>query len=116
MNSKLRAFIAGSSNPKDNIPGCSNLDGINCIWNDSGCLVDQGKKCLYFEKAVLPTAEDIGKSEYMRKAYAKQIGLDSDKVSASDSSRHCPGCDTELQAGEKFCRSCCVTRRYQPAV
>lgn len=117
MNSKLRAFIRGSTNPKDKTPGCANLDGSDCIFitdgDDYPCLIEIGKACPYFEKAVLPTAEDIGKSEYMRKAYAKQIGLDADKVSASDAARHCPGCDVELKAGEKYCKSCRITAHYK---
>ncbi len=113
MNSKLRAFIRGSTNPKEHTPGCANLDGSDCIFvtdsDKSPCLIEIGKPCPYFEKAVLPTAEDIGKSEYMRKAYAKQIGLDADKVTAK--TRYCPDCDGELKKGQKYCDICTKKRR-----
>jgi hypothetical protein len=89
------------------------VNGKECIY-DYPCKIEAGKACSYFEKAVLPTATDIGKSEYLRKAYAKQIGLDADKVSGLD--RYCPGCDVELKAGEKYCRSCEIAARYKTAI
>ena len=116
MKSSLKAFIKGSSNPKDMMPGCANLDTTGCLFPTDGdkspCLVQIGKPCAYFEKAVLPTAKDIGKAEQIYRAYAKQIGVDADALAGSVQQRTCPGCDDALKITEKYCKRCTIAQRY----
>ena len=47
------------NDPKGRKPGCANFDYYydGCLFRDE-CLVQHGKRCEYFERAVLPTVAD----------------------------------------------------------
>ncbi len=49
----------GYNDPKVRKPGCANFDYYydGCLFGDE-CLVQHGKRCEYFERAVLPTVAD----------------------------------------------------------
>ena len=57
----LIAFLKGNSDPKVGMPGCANYDHHygGCLFADT-CSVEEGKRCDYFERVVLPTAADVG--------------------------------------------------------
>jgi hypothetical protein len=59
------------------MPGCANYDYHygGCLFADT-CLIEQGKRCEYFEKKVLPTAADIGLREQVYALYRKQVGVE----------------------------------------
>jgi hypothetical protein len=47
----LIMFLKGSSNPKQQMPGCANYDhyyGGCSLWGE--CRQEQGKRCDYFEE------------------------------------------------------------------
>lgn len=49
----------GDTDRKSRKPGCANFDYYydGCLFRDE-CLVQHGKRCEYFERAVLPTVAD----------------------------------------------------------
>jgi len=49
----------GDTDPKAGMPGCANYDRHydGCLFEDT-CLVQEGKRCGYFERAVLTTVAD----------------------------------------------------------
>ena len=107
----LRVFLRGSTKPEDKMPGCSNYDNhySGCIYADT-CAVEDGRRCRRFEKAVLPTAADIGMFEDMQAKYAKQVGLefvDNTKI------RRCPDCGDELPPRKRYCSNCVRRRRLK---
>ena len=73
----LRVFLRGTSNPKEQMPGCANYDHDHggCLFADA-CQVEQGQRCGYFERAVLPTAADTGQKEHIYSLYEQQCNLD----------------------------------------
>lgn len=100
----LIVFLKGSPDPKVGMPGCANYDHHygGCLFRES-CLMEQGKRCAYFERAVLPTAADTGQTERIYAAYEKQckVGL-----LARPQQRICPDCGTGLKPRERFCDNC----------
>ena len=72
----LIAFLKGNTDPAAGMPGCASYDHHygGCLFLD-GCLVEEGKRCGYFEKAVLPTAADIGLKELVYSLYERQVGI-----------------------------------------
>jgi len=69
------SFLRGTSDPKDGTPGCANYDHYygGCLLQEK-CNVEEGKRCAYFEKAVLPTAWQIGCGESLLKQYRQKSG------------------------------------------
>ncbi len=57
----LIAFLKGNSDPKVGMSGCANYDHHyrGCLFADT-CSVEEGKRCDYFERVVLPTPPDVG--------------------------------------------------------
>lgn len=114
----LIAFLKGSSNPEHLIPGCSCYDHAHggCLY-DSCCLVEQGKRCPWFEKAVLPTSADIGQQEHIYSLYEEHIDMPG--LLARKDARLCTDCLTvELSARQRYCPDCTRKRRqatYRPA-
>jgi len=106
----LMAFLKGSSNPADQMPGCANYDHHygGCIFNDT-CLVQEGRRCGYFEKAVLPVASELG-LQNIYEAYEKQTGAGMLKRSQA---RICPDCGEPLRPRQKFCDDCTRKRRQK---
>ena len=107
----LTTFLKGSSNPADRMPGCANYDHHygGCLFRDT-CLVQDGKRCSYFETTVLPTAKDIGlQSVYSQ--YEKSIGIEGALKISIGSARLCPECGAGLKLRQRFCDSCSESRR-----
>jgi hypothetical protein len=112
----LMAFLRGSTNPEDRVPGCCNynLNSGGCLCGDK-CKVEQGKRCEYFEKAVLPTAADIGLKELVYKLYGKQVGIDKEvlKIPQKEDARLCPDCGAALKPRHRYCDKCTIKRRRE---
>jgi len=108
----LIAFLMGSTNSADKMPGCANYDHYygGCLYTDT-CLVQKGKRCRYFEKAVLPTAADIGLKEWLYSLYQKHLGIELDSELAISNVRRCPDCGAGLKARQKYCDDCSKRRR-----
>ena len=125
----LIAFLKCSSKPADRMPGCANFDHHygGCLFRTAEgtpsddlleeekskcpCSVEDGQRCAYFEKAVLPTAADIGLKEHVYKLYAKHVGIEWDCEIACGDIRRCPDCGAELKAHQKYCDDCSKRRR-----
>lgn len=101
----LVAFLKGSANPKDSMPGCANYDHHygGCLFGAT-CLIEKGKRCGYFEKAVLPTAADIGQTERIYSLYEKQCKVSG--LLCRPQQRLCPDCGTGLKPRQKLCDKC----------
>ncbi len=106
----LIAFLRGSTNPENKMPGCCNYDhgSGGCLDKDC-CLVEQGKRCGYFEKAVLPIAGEIGQ----QKIYAAYESLTGADPLARPQARLCPDCGAELKPRQRYCDNCKKKRRRQ---
>ena len=104
----LIAFLKGSSNPADQMPGCANFD--YCLL-DNTCKVQQGKRCSYFERAVLPTALDIGLKEHIYSLYGNHVGIESYQQFDKSNIRRCTDCEAELKPRQRYCDECKKRRR-----
>ena len=112
----LVTFLKGSSNPEERMPGCANFDHQHggCLFElNNTCLVQEGQRCAYFERAVLPTAADIGLKELVYSLYAKQIGIELDCELISSDIRKCPDCGAELRKRQRYCDECSRKRRME---
>ena len=100
----LIAFLKGSTDPKAGMPGCANYDHhyAGCLFQDV-CLVQEGKRCGYFEKAVLPT----GTSEIYSK-YEAHCDLTEPLVRPEV--RQC-SCGKVLKSRQRYCEDCSRKRR-----
>ena len=106
----LIAFIKGSSNPTDKMPGCASFDHHygGCVFAET-CSVQCGNRCRYFEDAVLPTALDIGLSEHVHSLYQAHIGMAGEM--RKPKTRPCPDCGGELLPRRRYCSDCNRKRR-----
>ncbi len=110
----LIVFLKGSSNPEHLMPGCANYDHTHggCLLGDA-CKVEQGKRCGYFERSVLPTAADIGQREHVYCLYEQQVGLSKPLVRDGEF-RLCPECgEVELSSRQRYCPDCTRKRRQK---
>ena len=100
----LIAFLKGSPDPKRDMPGCANYDHHygGCLLAEA-CSVQEGERCAYFEKAVLPT----GHAEMYEK-YEQHCGIEAPL--ARPQLRRCE-CGTILKHRERFCSDCTKKRR-----
>jgi hypothetical protein len=107
----LLQFLRGSSLPKDLMPGCANYDHDRkeCLLKGKACSVEGGKRCQYFEKAVLPVAAQQGYAAEMNDYYARQTGATPKTV--NNSSRACPDCGSVLPPRMRLCDVCREKRR-----
>ncbi len=111
----LIAFLRGSTNPENKMPGCCNYDHDSggCLDKDC-CLVKQGRRCGYFEKVVLSTSVDLGLKELVYSLYQKHVGIaEDDPLINTANIRPCPDCGTELKPRQRFCASCSKRRRQK---
>ncbi len=117
LNMKLLTFIKGSSNPADKMPGCANYDHHHggCLFADKNiCKVEDGIRCLYFEKAVLPTAVEINQQDRINTLYLEQVGNDeelSTELATKKNQNKCPGiggivCGVEILSRKRLCDKC----------
>lgn len=107
-NIGLIAFIKGTSNPADKMPGCANFDFHHggCLYAEI-CSVHDGNRCKHFEDAVLPTAADIGQLKRITKLYQRYVGIEQDdRQSKIDKMRKCPDCEAELRPRQRYCSDC----------
>ncbi len=111
----LIAFLRGSTSPENKMPGCCNYDHDSggCLDKDC-CLVEQGKRCGYFEKVVLPTSVDLGLKELVYSLYQKHVGIaEDDPLINTANIRPCPDCGAELRPRHRYCDWCAQKRRLQ---
>jgi hypothetical protein len=109
----LIAFLRGSTSPENKMPGCCNYDHDSggCLDKDC-CLVEQGKRCGYFEKVVLPTSVDLGLKELVYSLYQKHVGIaEDDPLINTANIRPCPDCGAELKPRQRYCDDCKRRRR-----
>ena len=110
-NVSLMTFLKGSSNPNLMMPGCADLcpHRPGDCFRYGRCVVMEGQPCDYFEKAVLPTAKDIGQQERMDRLYAEGTGAEA----ANTTKRPCPMCGVELKKHKRFCTDCAKRRQRE---
>ena len=105
----LMAFLRGSSDPKDLMPGCANIDRDHggCLLREKGCLVDRAKRCRWFERAVLPTANQIGQRIELMAEYETRTGAVAyrPKPTETREDRRC-GCGAPLPPRRRCCDKC----------
>ena len=104
----LMVFLRGRQDPDEGLPGCANYDKHygGCLFRKD-CLVEQNKRCEYFEVAVLPTAKDIGLQALVSKLYSDHVGLDGVQVCQD---RRCD-CGAGLKPRQRYCTECREKRR-----
>lgn len=128
----LLAFLRGSTNPADRMPGCANYDHHHggCLfcnhpctkseqecracWDFLGhsfCKVERGQRCTYFERVVLPTTADMGLQEHVNSQYARHVGTEWDCELDGGNIRKCPDCGAELMKRRRYCDKCRDRRR-----
>lgn len=109
----LLTFLRGSSDPKAKMPGCANYDHHygGCVF-DKTCLVEDRKRCGYFEKSVLPTAVEIGLRDNLYKLYAKQIDIKEQLIQKPEDVRKCT-CGTPLLPRYRMCPKCSQKARQE---
>jgi len=105
----LKSFIIGSSDPNKFTPGCADLDRHrpgDCFRHGT-CVVMDGQSCLYFEKAVLPTAAETGKIMEMTALYEAKVGKMArpTKGMARADQRLCD-CGAPLAPKRRYCEKC----------
>lgn len=110
----LIAFLKGSTDPADGMPGCANYDHHygGCLFGDT-CKVQDGQRCGYFEQAVLPTADAIGLKEAIYYQYEQQVGLVGIGVLKRGQVRRCPDCGDEVKPRQRYCENCSKRRRRE---
>lgn len=106
----LIAFLKGNADPKVGMPGCANYDHHygGCLFDERGCRVEKGERCSYFERAVLPTAFDIGCGESVLDQY--QSRTKSVMRVPHKEVRRC-SCGAILKPRQRFCDRCKRKRR-----
>ncbi|MCJ7828732.1 MAG: cysteine-rich VLP domain-containing protein [Dehalococcoidia bacterium] len=104
----LKAFVKGSSDPKDNMPGCANYDHHygGCLFSDT-CKVEKGLRCSYFEKAVLPTAGQLKTGHRITDDYQKISG---GLMIKTTKTRFCE-CGNSIPSNKQFCDTCRKKKR-----
>ena len=104
----LIAFLKGSSNPEDRMPGCANFDHHygGCLYEKT-CKVEQGKRCGYFEKAVLPVAAELG----LQNVYEAYEDLTGAEMLKRPQARLCPDCGGPVRLRQRYCDNCAHKRR-----
>ena len=102
----LITFLKGSTNPAVGMPGCANYDHHygGCLV-EATCKVEQGRRCGYFERAVLPT----GNAEVCQK-YEQHCGVKGPLARAQ--LRRCE-CGQILDDRQRFCEKCRKRRRQK---
>ncbi len=110
----LLAFLKGNTDPAVGMPGCANYDHRygGCLFRHK-CLVQQGERCRYFERTVLPTAADIGLKDLIYSLYEEQVGIDSNGLLKRGQIRRCPDCADEVGPRQRYCQKCSKRRRRE---
>lgn len=110
----LIAFLKGSTDPADGMPGCANFDHHygGCLFGDT-CKVQEGQRCGQFERAVLPTAANIGLNEIVYSQYEQQVGIAGNGLLPRGQIRRCPDCGDEVGPRQRYCQKCSKRRRRE---
>lgn len=110
----LIAFLKGNTDPAAGMPGCANYDLHygGCLFEDT-CKVQDGKRCSYFERAVLPTAADVGLNDAIYSQYEQQVGIARYGLLKRGQVRRCPDCGDEVGPRQRYCLNCSKRRRRQ---
>jgi len=110
----LITFLKGNTDPKVCMPGCANYDHHygGCLFADT-CLVQEGKRCGYFERAVLPTAADTGLQGLVYAQYEKHVGIEGNGGLNREQIRMCPDCGAEVGPRQRYCPKCSKRRRRE---
>jgi hypothetical protein len=107
----LLSFIKGDQR---SVPGCANFDRSDneCLFEHDGsytCRVAAGKRCGFFENAVLPAAASLGLGSLIANSYADKVGLVGFRPKLR-SARRCQ-CGEVLQPRQRVCRKCVRDRQ-----
>jgi hypothetical protein len=99
----LIRFLKGSTDPKAGMPGCADYDHHygSCLFKKL-CKVQQGERCGYFERAVLPTG-----SSDVREKYESLTGAYIEGVAVN----RCGDCGTRIPPRRRYCDKCVEKRR-----
>ncbi len=99
----LIRFLKGTTDVKAGMPGCANYDRLSgdCLLGKK-CKVEQGKRCSYFERAVLPT----GGSD-IREKYESLTGA----YIEGETRNLCNDCGRPIPPRRRYCDKCVVKRR-----
>ena len=110
----LIAFLKGSTDPADGMPGCANYDQHygGCLFGET-CKVQEGKRCGYFERAVLPTAADVGLNDAVYSQYEAQVRIAGGGLLKRSQVRRCPDCGDEVGPRQRYCENCAKRRRRE---
>ncbi len=110
----LIAFLKGSTDPAVGMPGCADYDHHHggCLLADT-CKVQEGQRCGYFERAVLPTVEAIGLKDVLYSAYEGHVGIAGNGLLKRGQIRRCPDCGDEVGPRQRYCSNCSKSRRRQ---
>jgi hypothetical protein len=100
----LIAFLKGNTDPKSGMPGCANYDHHygGCLLADT-CKVQEGQRCGHFERAALPTAEEIGLADVVYSAYEAHVGIAGNGLLKRGQARRCPDCGDEVGPRQRYC-------------
>jgi len=100
---------------------CANMRPVGiCLWTEKPCLLKQGKRCSYFERCILPLADDSSphaqpdlqsKRLAARETYLGQHALVAGKDESNN--RTCPECGSILGKYQRLCDKCRVKRRRE---
>jgi hypothetical protein len=110
----LIAFLKGNTDPAAGMPGCANFDHHygGCLLADT-CKVQEGQRCGYFERTVLPMAEAICFTDVVYSAYETHVGIAGNGLLKRGQVRRCPDCGDEVGPRQRFCLKCSKRRRRQ---
>ena len=101
----LIQFLKGSTDPKVEIPGCVNYDHHygGCLFADT-CLIQENKRCGYFEKAVLPVGDSV-----IRQKYETLTGV----CIKGRVTNLCSDCGKSIPSRRRYCEGCKKKRRQK---
>jgi hypothetical protein len=102
----LKQFIKGTTDPKDQTPGCANYDSHygGCLYADT-CMVEQGKRCSFFERSVLPTASQLKDGHWIIDEYQRTVGSNRPLGITLTKVNFCE-CGATIPIGRRYCDTC----------
>lgn len=111
---ELKAFIKGSSDPKDMMPGCANYDRhADLCQSGVLCFVLKGGRCVYFERAVLPTAGQLKLKDGRKIVDEYQRAYGMKKLVKVNYQMHYCQCGNPVRTRMRFCDVCKKKKRLK---